>query len=220
MDSTKKVQEKILTFFQKYPATVVQRHATFLYGGEQPAGVYFLEEGHIRQYDISARSGNEFTLHIYNPNSFFPLTWALNNTPNRYFFQAVTESTVRIAPREDVIAFLKKEGDVLFSVAQRLGAGLNGLTFRMEYQVFGDAYVRILAELLYLGRHFGTRRGKRLRLEEQFTHQNLADLSGSVRETVSVAMEKLKANHLITYEDHLITITDVAALEAELDRLL
>lgn len=211
---------KIESFFSRYPSHALSPGETFLHAGDEPKGVYFLKVGHVRQYDISARTGTELTLHIFNPGSFFPLMWALNDTPNRYFYQSVGSAEVVLAPKQEVYNFVEQNPDVLFSLTKRLLYGLDGMILRLQNQVFGDAYTRTISELLYLGKHFGHKEGKTTVLDKRFTHQDIGDLTGAVRETVSVAMEKLIAKNLIRYEGRTIIINDQDQLEAELQKLL
>jgi len=191
-----------------------------LHATDSPRGIYFLKSGHIRQYDISRKTGNELTVHIFNPGSFFPLTWGLNSIPNRYFFQAMGKVEMYVVPREDILTFLQDNPDVLLSLTQRLLSGLDGMILRLQNQVFGDSYTRTISELLYLARHFGRKEGKCIVIEQAFTHQNVADLTGAVRETVSVAMKKLQTRDLIRYDGLSIIINDTKRLEAELKNAL
>ena len=204
--SEHRVKEKLDLFFHQYPLVIHDKKHVLIYGGEEPPGVIYLESGAVRQYDISGKTGTELTLHIYNPGSFFPLTWAMAGIPNRHFFQAMRPAQVRVCPRDELLRFIRKDPEVLFSLNTRLLAGLDNLMTRLEYQVFSNSYSRVIAELVYLARHFGTHEGSRVFLDEQLTHQDIADLTGMVRETVSVAMEKLVAQGLIQYQEGRIVI--------------
>ena len=86
--------------------------------------------------------------------------------------------------------------------------------------MFGDSYTKVVAELIYLARHFGEENDGYLFLREQFTHQNLADLTGMVRETISLAMEKMVNQKLIHYQGNKIVIDDLDELRAQLERLV
>lgn len=213
-------QEKIEQFFSQYDSLSVTPRETFLHAGDEPEGVYFLQSGHVRQYDISGRTGTELTLHIFKPGSFFPLMWALNDIPNRYFYQSVDAVQAIVAPKEAVNTFLTENPEVLLALTKRLLSGLDGMIARLQNQVFGDSYSRTISQILYLGRHFGHKEGNQVIIHEPFTHQNLADLTGSVRETVSVAIEKMLAQGLIHYEGHSIVINNQELLEQELHKLL
>lgn len=214
------VRQKVEQFFANYDSLVIPAKETFLHAGDEPKGVYFLQSGHVQQFDISGRTGTELTLHVFNPDSFFPLVWALNDIPNRYFYRAIDQVEVRLAPREELAHFLETDPTVALSLVKRLLYGLDGMILRLQNQVFGDSYTRTISELLYLGRHFGRKEGKTIVIEEHFTHQSLADLTGAVRETVSVVIEKLKAQGFIQYEGRTIIINDQDQLEAELHKLL
>lgn len=217
MDNT--LARERASFFQSYSTLRLDKKQTVIPGGEEPGGIFYLHEGYVREYDISAKSGNELTFHIYGPGSFFPLTWGLAGIPNRHFFQSMTDCELRVAPKEDVVQFLAQHPEQLLELTQRLLKGLSGLMTRMEFQVFADAYTQISAELVYLGRHFGHQEGNQVVLQKHFTHQTLADLTGMVRETISVAIEKLVKQGVISYQGNKIVIHNIEQLSKELERL-
>ena len=66
----------------------------------------------------------------------------------------------------------------------------------------------------------GTEENGKITLEDQFTHQNLADFTGMVRETISIVMEKLVAEGKVHYEENKIVIDRIDSLRAQLDPLV
>ncbi|MBI3379690.1 cyclic nucleotide-binding domain-containing protein, partial [Candidatus Gottesmanbacteria bacterium] len=103
-----KVLEKIAIFFNQFTKHYYQKDEILIRAGENPVGVFYLEKGYVRQYAISEK-GEEITFNLYKPQTFFPMMWVLNDTPNNYYFEAAAASTVFIAPKEKVVAFVKNE---------------------------------------------------------------------------------------------------------------
>lgn len=142
------------TFFTTFPAYDYKKGNILIRSGEEPKGIYYLKTGHVRQYAIT-KEGEEMTLNIYKPGAFFPMAWAVNAYPNHYYFEAMDDSRVRIAPREDTVSFVKNEPEVLFDLLQRLYIGLDGVLSRMEHLMSGKARERLIAILIINAKRFG-----------------------------------------------------------------
>ena len=89
---------------------------------ENPSGVLYLTKGLVKVYCISEK-GDEIILNIFQPISFFPMSWAVNDVPNSFFYEAVSEVSLYQAPKNEVLIFLKKNPDVLFDLLQRVFKG-------------------------------------------------------------------------------------------------
>lgn len=209
--------QRLEDFFVQHTRQEFKKGQTIIYPGEDPAGVYYLKAGRVKQYTISAESGANLTLHIYHERSFFPLVWAMAGKPNRHFFEAVTPITLYRAPRQEVLDFIKQEPKILYQLATRLLAGLDGLLIRVEILAHTDVYGRVVSELLYLIRHYGRKDPDKGTIIGKFTHQEISEFVGSARETVSIAMKKLEDKQLILHVDGQIVVPDVDRLALELD---
>ena len=183
--------------------------------GENPNRVYLLTKGFVRLYLISER-GQETTLHIIKPGEVFPLIATLGQVPNRYNYETWGDVEVMDAPVSQFQDFLKNEKDLLFDLNCHLLKRISGLLLRLEYSLYGNSYQRVVSTLLFLTRHFGQDCGGTTLLNQKFTHNEIAILTGLCREVVSVEMGKLKARKLVSYKRGLVTVGDVKRLEAQL----
>lgn len=208
------VEQRITDFFKHYTPHTFKKGETIILGGHEPAGVFYICSGEVRQYAISEHTGATLTLHIYRPGNFFPVIWGLADKRNLYYFDALTKVDVYRASKEEVVAFLKNDPEALYSLTTRLAAGLNGMLMRLETYAFTDVYGRVISELLYLIKHYGTPHENGYVLPH-FTHQQLADFVGSARETVTVVMDKLEKKELVISMGHNLYVIDSDALFAE-----
>lgn len=152
--------------------------------------------------------GDELVVNIFKPISFFPMSWAINNTRNMYFFEAVTNAEVWRAPKDKALEFIKTNQDVLYDLLSRVYKGTDGLLTRMTYLMSGNAYARLITEIIIHAKRFGNP----LRISEK----DLAALAGMTRETVSREMRILKSKGLVTLHKNTITIKNLEKLEEEL----
>jgi CRP-like cAMP-binding protein len=166
-------------------------------------------------YSISSQ-GEELSINIYKPTSFFPMAWVLNDTISHFYFETVTPVTIYRAPKEEFLVFLKTHPDVLFNLVQRIYKGLDGYFTRMEYLMSGNAEARLITELIIYAKRFGQKTDKGIEVNFQLTEKDLASQTGITRETVSRQLSKLKEKGLIEFKKKTLTVKDLSMLEEEL----
>lgn len=206
------IAKKIEGFFTKYKQQNYKKGEILIRADDDPSGVFFLKEGSVKEYAIS-KKGDEFVINVFKPISFFPMSWVINNSKNNYFFEAVTDLIIWRAPREEVVKFIKDNPDVLFDLVSRVYKGIDGVLTRMVFLMSGNAYARLITELLIYAERFGN--GKN-HIEILISEKDLAAQSGMTRETVSREVKILKHKGLVILESNKLCIKDVRSLKAEL----
>ncbi len=212
---TDEVAAKVAEFFGPYPQRKFSKGQVLVQAGEEPAGIYYLTQGRVTQYDI-ASSGVQVVVNVFQPPAFFPMSWAINKSPNDYFFEAVSDVEARVAPADDVVAFVRREPEVLFNLLSRVYRGTDRLLRRQVHLMSGDAKTRLVYEILSAAYRFGTQDEAgttRIPVKEG----DLAKYTGLARETVNRAIQGLKAKDLVRVIRSEIVIPDLKKLEAELD---
>lgn len=209
-----KVAQKVLDFFTKFKKQHYKKGEILIRADEEPSGIFYLQEGLIKQY-LLTKKGEELVVNMYKPGSFSPMSWAINNTDNAFYFEAVIPSEIYKAPKEKVVAFLKENPDVVFDLLSRVYRGTDGLLLRMAYLMSGDAYERLITELIIHVKRFG-HANENGSITITVSEKDLADRAGLTRETVSRELKKFKEKNLAIYSRGIITIPSAQALEAEL----
>jgi len=213
MDTTK--TKEFETFYKQFVIRDYKKGEILIRADDDPQGIFCLTKGYVRQYTIS-KSGFELTLHILKPISYFPMVWAVNGTPNVYFFEALTPVEVGRAPRDQVVNFIKDKPSVIFELLSELIEDYAESLTRIEHLVFSDAYRRVISVLLYIAKHFGEPEGQGIVVHHRFTQQDVATLVGVARETASNELVKLEKKGLVKYVDHSMLLESVKKLELEL----
>lgn len=207
--------EEFETFYKQFTTRNYKKGEMLIRADDDPQGIFYLTKGYVRQYTIS-KTGFELTLHILKPISYFPMVWAINGTPNVYYFEALTPVEVGRAPRDQVVSFIKDKPTVIFELMSELLEDYAETLTRVEHLVFSDAYRRVISILLYIAKHFGEKTDKGVIVNHRFTQQDIATLVGVARETASNEMSNLEKKGLIKYVDHSIIFEDLKKLNAEL----
>lgn len=202
-------------FYQQFKIRHYKKGEMLIRADDDPQGIFYLKKGYVRQYSIS-KTGFELTLHILQPISYFPMVWAINGTPNIYFFEALTPVQVGRAPRDEVVNFIKDKPTIIFELMSELVEDYAESLIRIENLVFSDAYLRVISVLLYIAKHFGKKSGKGVVVKHRFTQQDIATLVGVARETASNELTKVEKKGLIKYVNHSMYFSNISKLEAEL----
>ena len=202
-------------FYDKFQTRKYKKGEILIRADDNPQGIFCLTKGYIRQYTIS-NLGFELTLYIHKPISYFPMVWAINGTPNIYYFEALTAVEVGRAPRDAVVKFIKDKPTLIFELMSELIEDYAESLKRIEHLVFSDAYRRVISVLLYIAKHFGEKSDKGILIGHHFTQQDIATLTGVARETARIELGKLTKKRLIKKVDHSILIESLKKLELEL----
>lgn len=144
------------------------------------------------------------------------MVWAVNGTPNVYYFEALTPVEIGRAPRDQVVNFIKNKPDLIFALMSAMLEDYAESLTRIEHLVFSDAYRRVISVLLYIAKHFGEKVDETILVKHRFTHQDIATLVGVARETASIEMVKLAKRKLVKYVDHAMEFSNIEKLEQEL----
>lgn len=209
------VAEKVDQYFSKYPKRSYPKGQILVFADESPEHIYYIVKGSVRKYDVSYR-GDEVVVNVFKPPSFFPMSWAVNNSPNKYFYKAETETELHIVPTSDALKFIKDNPDVMLDLLSRLYRGMDGLLGRMVHLMSGSAKSRLLYELVIECHRFGKKTsggGVQLSISEG----DLAGRSGLSRETVSREIHKLKGQNLVSIKRSGIVVNDLQAIEKMID---
>lgn len=208
------VNDKIDAFFSTYPKHSYPKGQILIFADEEPPYIFYIKEGLVRKYDVSYR-GDEVVVNLFKPPAFFPMSWAINRTPNTYFYKTELASVLHIVPAEDALAFIKDNPDVMFDLLARVYRGSEGMLGRLVHLMSGTAQSRLIYELILETRRFSTaNKDKTFTLSAN--ESDLAARTGLSRETVSREIQKLKDSHAVDVIAGHVTVTDLQALEQKL----
>lgn len=203
------------TFFSQYPIKQYHKGQILIYANEDPSGVFYLVSGTVRKYDV-ADSGDEIVMNVFKPSVFFPIAWALNKTPNRYFFQAESPIAVRRAPSDEFVDFLKAHPKMIYALLEQVYLGLESTQRRIIHLMHGDTRIRVLFELVVEGRRSGKLQDDGSCLISIGTAE-LAQRAGLSRETISRELAKIIHNEdILMRQGRLLVVRDFHALEDQL----
>lgn len=205
------INRKIDNCFSKFPKRSYPKGQILVFADENPEHIFYIVSGRVRKYDVSYR-GDEVVVNVFKPPAFFPMSWAINKSPNKFFYKTETVAELHIVPAAVALEFLQANPDVMLDLLGRIYRGMDGLLGRMVRLMSGTARSRVVYELIIECRRFGEVQpggGYRLGTSEV----DLAARSGLSRETVSRELQRLKEVDIIALQGRVMLVRDLPALE-------
>jgi len=181
--------------------------------GDRSQGVHFLASGRIKISKVT-RDGKELTLAYRSEGDFFGEPCLLDGGPREEMAEAMDASVTVEVGRELLDDLLKIDGGAAYKFARSLIARRKDLETRVEQLIFKDVGAKLAELLLNLGQEHGVSDERGLIVALKITHQELANLIGSTRETVSLTLSQFKRKRLIQTEGRKVIISDAEALRA------
>lgn len=186
-----------------------------LYTPQNPVEVLFiLKAGRVRVFRLAA-DGRALTTAIITPGTVFGEMVLLGQHMYDNYAEAIDEAVVCVMSRADVHHFLLSDSRIAARITAILGARLLEMERRLCDTVFKSVPQRIAATLATLAgqqRRLGV--GPR-RVQVALTHDQLAALVGTSRETATRVLGDFADRGLLHCGRGRITLIDVDGLAAE-----
>ncbi|MBC7708251.1 Crp/Fnr family transcriptional regulator [Polaromonas sp.] len=205
------VDAKIKQNFSKYPSRSYEKGQILVFADESPDHIFYLIKGKVRKYDVSYR-GDEVIVNIFQPPSFFPMSWAINRTKNRYFYKTEEATELHVVPVDDALQFIQSNPDIMLDLLSRIYTGMDGLLGRVVHLMSGSAKSRLIYELVIECRRSGQKH-KNGTYTLGTNEGDIAARSGLSRETVSREMQQIMEQGAVSVEHGGILVKDLALLE-------
>lgn len=202
-------------FFKKYakrPPRQIRKGTVLFNPGDPLQGVYFIEKGFIKLYEVS-EDGKETIIYLTGPGNMLSLRAiiAKEQTAHQYT-EAITDVTLYTMTMPELFTVLCEHPEHLVDLLHVLIDRLNHAERRVEGFVAGDVTSRVANFLYDAAIRFGQKEGETVFFPVGLTHQRIADFVGSFRETVTVALNRLQKEGLVKLSRGKIAILDLEKL--------
>lgn len=155
--------------------------------------MYIIVQGKVKIYQI-ADQGKEMILSVHGSGEFFGEMSLIDGKTDPATVAAMETSTIAVISRSDFYSLLHSQKKMLENLLELLCSRLRESWKKIQMLNFNDAAQRIKMLLLMLSEDYGdkTQAGTTLRIK--LIHQNIADMAGLTRETVTRVLDKWKKN--------------------------
>jgi len=154
--------------------------------------VFLVAKGLVKVSYLTAE-GKESILTFIEPGELFGELAIFDDQPRDEMVRAMQVSTVLMIPTEEFRHLMRERSDVALGITKLVGLRRQRIERRLKHLLFLSNRDRLVHLLLELATQFGVITDEGIRLRIRLSHQDLANLIGSTRETVTVLLGKLKA---------------------------
>lgn len=186
----------------------------FIYFPEQPAShIYMIAEGRVR-IGHYLDDGREVITSILTTGEIFGELALAGEEKRRDFAQSMDANT-SICPLsiEELKDLMYGNKELSFKMLKLVGLRLIKLERKLELLVFKDARTRVVEFIKDAASWKGKKVGFETLIPTKLTHQDIASLTGTSRQTVTTILNDLKEKNLINFDRRRILVRDLAALK-------
>ncbi len=176
--------------------------------------IYFLTEGRVK-IGAYADSGKEITKAILTPGEVFGELSLIGEAKRRDFAHAMEDVELCILTTDEIKELMREYTTLGLFLMTIMGSRVLEMEQRLESLVFKDSRTRIIEFLHELGAKKGQRVGYEMLVRKFMTHQEIANLTATSRQTVTTVLNELRNKNLITFNRRRLLIRDMDELSAE-----
>lgn len=169
--------------------------------------LFLLKKGRVQLYRISP-SGKKLVVATLGPGTIFGEMSLVGQGMHNTFAESVDECLLCVMSRADVERLMREKPKVAFRFVESLGDRVTQLESRLEEIAFKSIPARLASLLLRLADEQGDGT-----LVKGYTHQDLGEMLGTYRETITQTLNDFKAGGLVEISRKQVKILDREQLE-------
>jgi CRP-like cAMP-binding protein len=191
----------------------IPRRQVIYLPGDPGESVYFINGGRVKCSKVT-RDGKELTLAYRGAGQMFGELAVVDGSPREEMAEAMKNAIITEVPRELFRELLLSDANLAFNFACIVGERRKQLETKLEHLVFRDVQAKLAALLLELGEEYGVETEEGLQIGLKITHQEMANLIGSTRETISLTLAQFKKKGLLNMDGRTVVLIDQEGLQA------
>lgn len=181
--------------------------------GSPGENVYILTRGRVKIYALSP-VGRTVILWFCFPGEMFGLAEMARAGRREVYCEACADSEALVIPQRKFKTFLESNAQAMMLIVDLLSCRLRGLTDMLLNLSADDVMTRVVKLLIRLSARYGKPLSPTETLVDiHLTHQEIADMIGTTRQSVSTVLNTLKREGLLCMRKHCIHIQNDKRLE-------
>lgn len=174
--------------------------------------IFFLEIGAVKIFNLSS-NGTQTIFWFCVPGDVFGAGGISGSDYQSVYAQALEPCTIHSIARTDFENVMKAYPQIAINMIRLLGARLRLACDSMVDMSERKAEARLARALLRLAHNYGMRAGGQVAIRVQVTHQDLADMIGSSRQTVNTLLHEFSKNGWIDLKGRTFSIISQGDLQ-------
>lgn len=195
----------------KYASAYPQGAVLFLEG--QPArGAYIVCSGRVK-LSTTSRDGKTLILRIAQPGEVLGLHATVSGKPYELTAETLQPCQLDFIKRDDFLRFLQNHADACLNAAQHLSQNCQDAYEMIRSLGLSHSVSEKVARLLLEWASDGENTKDGIRIKVSLTHEEMAQLVGTSRETVTRVLAEFREKHFAQLRGSTLLIQNKAGLE-------
>jgi CRP/FNR family transcriptional regulator len=199
----------------KYASAYPQGAVLFV-EGQAPRGVYMICGGRVK-LSTTSRDGKTLILRIAQAGEVLGLHATVSGKPYELTAEALQPCQLDFIRRDDFLRFLQNHADACLNAAQHLSKNCQSAYEMIRSLGLSHSVAEKLARLLLEWSSDGDATKEGIRIKVSLTHEEIAQLIGTSRETVTRVLGEFRQKKLAQLRGSTLVILDKPALERMID---
>jgi CRP/FNR family transcriptional regulator len=195
----------------KYASAYPQGAVLFV-EGQPPRGVYMICSGRVKM-STTSRDGKTLILRIAEPGEVLGLHATVAGKPYELTAEALQPCQLDFIRRDDFLRLLQHHADACLNAAQHLSKNCQSAYEMIRSLGLSHSVSEKLARLLLEWSSDGDETEEGIRIKVSLTHEEIAQLIGTSRETVTRVLGEFRQKKLAQLRGSTLLILDKPALE-------
>ena len=193
-----------------------ERKSLIYLSSDTSDSVLLLASGRVKIYHITS-DGKQAVLALIEPGEIFGELAVFESGEREEFAEAMVTSTVVMIPGDEIRRLMEEHADVSLGVTKLMGLRRRRIERRLKSILFRSNHDRLVHLLLELVEKYGQRTAEGVQIGIKLSHQELASIIGSTRETVTVVLGELQSEGTLIVKRRQIILKNVDRLAASID---
>ena len=195
----------------KYASAYPQGAVLFV-EGQAPRGVYMICGGRVK-LSTTSRDGKTLILRIAQQGEVLGLHATVSGKPYELTAETLQPCQLDFIRRDDFLRFLQNHADACLNAAQHLSKNCQSAYEMIRSLGLSHSVAEKLARLLLEWSSDGDTSKEGIRIKVSLTHEEIAQLIGTSRETVTRVLGEFRQKKLAQLRGSTLIILDKPALE-------
>ncbi|PCJ83759.1 MAG: hypothetical protein COA57_10510 [Flavobacteriales bacterium] len=200
-----------MSMSEKISDKSLEKGQVIYFPGDTSATVYFLKKGKVKISKISDE-GKEMIIAILGPGEIFGELAIAGQEEHDQIAEATEDAMICSMSIQLMEEMLEQYPKLNLSMTKLIGLRLKKVQSRLEALCFKSAPQRIKHYIKELVEEYGRDVGYEKEVKLSLTHQDIANLTATTRQTVTLVMRELEKDNIILYDRRRILVRDMNAL--------
>jgi CRP/FNR family cyclic AMP-dependent transcriptional regulator len=179
--------------------------------GQKPRGVFILCSGRVK-LSTSSADGKTLILRVPEKGEILGLAATVSGEAYHATAEVLEPTQANFIARADFLDFLREHGEAALRVAQQLSENYHLAINEMRTIGLSHSAAEKFARFLMEQTSENSKQDGEVRLTLTLTHEEIAQMIGSSRETVTRLFSDFKKRQLLQVKGSTVVIQDIAAL--------